>query len=40
MLSGTIKRELNILIESGAGKMTLKQMIITLTQILIKAAYE
>ncbi|NHN34418.1 DUF4179 domain-containing protein [Paenibacillus agricola] len=40
MVSGTIKRELNIPIESGAGKMTLKQMVVTPTRIRIMASHE
>ncbi|WP_179232811.1 DUF4179 domain-containing protein [Paenibacillus rigui] len=40
MKSGTQAHELDVPIESGAGKMTLKQMIVTPTQVRLRAFHE
>jgi hypothetical protein len=40
MLSGTVKRELNIPVEHLGEQIVLKQMIVTPTQIRIKASHE
>ncbi|TDF95134.1 DUF4179 domain-containing protein [Paenibacillus piri] len=40
MLSGTVKRSLNIPVEHPDGRMVLNQMIVTPTQIRIKASHE
>lgn len=40
MLSGTVQRSLNVPVEFSAGRMTLKEMIVTPTQIRMKAGHE